>query len=229
MQSKIYTIYLLTSPSGKKYCGYTSQSVKKRWQNGYGYEKCPALWPAIEKYGWENFIKEIVFQTNNQEEAFQKEKDIIASLDLQNPEKGYNIDQGGQPTGSSFHLTPEGRKKISEAGKRKWANPEFQEYMRQIGKLHPPSRQCIEAGIKASALARKGKVAHNAKQVEQLDKDNLTIIQTFSSATAAAIAIMGKESGCSNILNVCKGKRKTAYGYKWRFKENEDIGIRLGQ
>ena len=23
----------------------------------------------------------------------------------------------------------------------------------------------------------------------------------------------------SNIVNCCKGKRKTAYGYKWKYKE----------
>ena len=82
MKNKIYTVYLLTSPSGKKYCGYTSQSVSHRWDNGNGYVKCPAVWRAIEKYGWNNFTKEIILQTPDQEEAFQKEIDTIANLDL---------------------------------------------------------------------------------------------------------------------------------------------------
>lgn len=215
----IYTIYLLTSPSGKKYCGYTSRDVKKRWQNGNGYEKCPAIWPAIQKYGWDNFKKEIILQTNNQDEAFAKEIEIIAKLDLQNPKKGYNIDKGGKPHGSSDHLTEEGRKRISEASKKHWADPKYRAYMIEKRKQHPPTKECQEKGVKAAAEARRGKTPQNARAVIQLDKNTDLEIATYISATHAAKAVMGEEIGCSNILNVCKGKRKTAYGYKWRFKE----------
>jgi hypothetical protein len=55
--------------------------------------------------------------------------------------------------------------------------------------------------------------------VFQIDKDTNQIIKSFISATEASLELIGKKDGCSNILNVCKGKRKTAYGYKWRFKE----------
>lgn len=174
---------------------------------------------AIEKYGWQNFTKEILLQTTDQEIAFQKEIDTIAELDLQNPDKGYNLDRGGRPHGSGDHLTPEGRRKISEAIKKKWKNPEFRAYMSALGKQHPPSRACIEAGVKASAAARKGKLPHNALAVEQLDKDTNEVIASYPSATHAAKAIAGEDSGCANILAVCKKRRNTAYGYKWRFQE----------
>lgn len=219
MDNKIYTIYLLTSPSNKKYCGYTSRLVERRWNNGNGYKDCPIMWRAIQKYGWENFKKEIIFQTFNQDEAFQKEQDIIASLDLQNPNKGYNLDKGGRPHGNSDFLTEEGRKKLSESHKKLWANPKYRAHMIEQRKKHPPTRECIEKGIKASIEARKGKIAHNAKIVIQLDKITDEEIAIFTSALQASKTIVGDESGCSNILNVCKGKRKTAYGYKWRFKE----------
>lgn len=215
----IYTIYLLTAPNGKKYCGYTSRSLHKRWDNGNGYQKCPLMWKAIQKYGWDNFKKEIILQTENQEEAFAKEIEVIAKLDLQNPEKGYNIDKGGRPHGNGDFLTEEGRRKISEASKRHWADPEYRAHMIEKRKEHPPTRECIEKGIKASAASRRGKTPQNARAVIQLDKNTDLEIATFISATHAAKAIMGEENGCSNILNVCKGKRKTAYGYKWRFKE----------
>lgn len=218
-KEKIYTIYLLTSPSGKKYCGYTSQLITHRWDNGNGYKKCPAIWHAIEKYGWENFQKEIIFQTTNQDEAFSKEIEIIKKLQLQNPKYGYNIDGGGRPHGAGDYLTETGRKRISEANKKRWADPEFRAKMCEKAKLHPPSRLCIERGVKASAESRKGKTPSNARPVIQLDKNTGLEIATYISATHAAKAVMGKEIGCSNILNVCKGKRKTAYGYKWRFKE----------
>lgn len=216
---KIYTIYLLTSPSGKKYCGYTSQSVNHRWDNGNGYKKCPAIWHAIQKYGWDSFKKEIIFQTENQNLAFEKEKEIISKLHLQNPNYGYNIDKGGRPHGGADFLTDEGRKKISETHKKLWADPIYREHMIEQRKKHPPSKECREKGVKAAAELRRGKTPQNAKPVIQLDKDTNLIINTYISATHAAKAVMGEETGCSNILNVCKGKRKTAYGYKWRFKE----------
>lgn len=53
----------------------------------------------------------------------------------------------------------------------------------------------------------------------QYDKDTNEFIKEYVSATAAAIELINDVTGCSNILNVCKGKRKTAYGYIWRFKE----------
>lgn len=216
---KNYTIYLLTSPSGKKYCGYTSQPVNHRWDNGNGYKKCPAIWHAIQKYGWENFKKEIIFQTTNQDLAFKKEKEIIAKLQLQNPNYGYNIDEGGRPHGRTSYLTDEGRKKISETQKKLWANPDYRAHMIEQRKKHPPSQECREKGVKISADLRRGKTPQNAQAVIQIDKDTNLEIAVYISASHASKNIIGEESGCSNILKVCKGKRKTAYGYKWRFKE----------
>lgn len=218
-KEKIYSIYLLTSPSGKQYCGYTSKKPSRRWDNGNGYIKCPALWRAIQKYGWENFQKEIIFQTKNQEEAFYKEIDIIAKLELQNPKKGYNLDRGGRPHGSNDYLTDEGRKKISQATKKRWQNPEYRAKMIEKHKQCPPTRQCIEAAKIATSKRRKGQTPSNALPVEQLDKNTDLVINSFISASHASKAMIGEVVGCSNILKVCRGERKTAYGYKWRFKK----------
>ena len=221
-KEKVYTIYLLTSPSGKKYCGYTSQqNLVRRWNNGHGYKRCPAIWNAICKYGWLNFTKEIIFQTTDQQMAFDKEKEVISKLQLQDPKYGYNIDIGGRPHGGGDHLTVEGRKKISEIHKKLWADPEYRAHMVEQAKKHPPTRECIEKGKIASSKAHKGQIPHNVCAVIQIDKDTNKEIQRFISATHAARAVMGEDMGCSNILNVCRGKRKTAYGYKWRFADED--------
>lgn len=44
---KKYKIYLLIFPNGKQYCGYTSQTLNHRWDNGNGYKKCPLVYKAI--------------------------------------------------------------------------------------------------------------------------------------------------------------------------------------
>ena len=61
-----------------------------------------------------------------------------------------------------------------------------------------------------------------SKIINQYDlKDNF--IQSFSSAMEAARAL-GKITSTSNgasshITDVCRGKQKSAYGYKWKFSE----------
>ncbi len=44
----------------------------------------------------------------------------------------------------------------------------------------------------------------------------------FPSAIEASIHILDHEKGDSNIARVCRGEQKTAYGYKWKYK-NEFI------
>ena len=52
------------------------------------------------------------------------------------------------------------------------------------------------------------------KIVNQYDLNN-NFIQSFPSVSAAADFLNKK--GVSHITDVCKGKRKTAYGFIWRF------------
>lgn len=217
MENK-YKIYMLTFPNGKKYCGYTSQSLNKRWNNGNGYKKCPLVWRAIQKYGWENITKELIFSSNDSDECLKKEKEIISQNNLTNPDYGYNLHEGGMPTGSANFLTDEGRLKISQSSKRNWQDPDYIEKMKN--RKYAPHIFTDEDRQKA-ANYHKGRTPLNAKPVVQIDLQTDAVIQEFISASHAAIALMGDRTGCSNILNVCKGKRKSAYGYRWRFKDYE--------
>lgn len=54
-------------------------------------------------------------------------------------------------------------------------------------------------------------------QVEQLDLEG-NVIATFKSISDAARAL-GDVNYNSHISSACKGKRETAYGYRWRYKE----------
>jgi len=54
------------------------------------------------------------------------------------------------------------------------------------------------------------------KPVIQLTKSG-EILATYESLSKVKEAL--KISNISNISEVCKGKRKTAYGYRWRFRE----------
>lgn len=59
------------------------------------------------------------------------------------------------------------------------------------------------------------------RPIIQLTKDG-KYIQTFSSARQAAL-YLNKNHGEANIHNVAKGRRKTAYGYQWQYKEKGEV------
>jgi predicted GIY-YIG superfamily endonuclease len=87
LSTKKYCVYLFTFPNNKHYCGYSS-NIRNRWSNnGKNYEKCPLVYKAIQKYGWSNIKKEILYSFNNKEEALKKEKETIEKMDLLNPAK----------------------------------------------------------------------------------------------------------------------------------------------
>ena len=60
-------VYMLTSPSKKRYIGITSQKyVEDRWKDHKKkHSNCTLLKRAINKYGFDNFKKEVLVITNN--------------------------------------------------------------------------------------------------------------------------------------------------------------------
>lgn len=107
--------------NGKVYIGITSMNVKRRWENGNGYAKQPLFGRAIQKYGWHSFSHEVLYDGLSKEEAEQKEIELIAVYKSNNPEYGYNIQNGGNTLGKHSEET---RKKISESNKGRIVTPE---------------------------------------------------------------------------------------------------------
>ena len=110
-----YYVYMHTSPSGKKYIGIT-QNYNKRWRNGLGYYKNKYFYNAIQKYGWDNFKHEILFDKLTKEEAEQKEIELIAYYKSNQKEFGYNHAQGGL-VNRGYKLSKETRLKLSKSHK----------------------------------------------------------------------------------------------------------------
>ena len=77
---------------------------------------------------------------------------------------------------------------------------------------------CSKA-IKSFGVSNKELVDNGRKVVRkiiiQLDKDTEEILRIFPSLQEAC-DFLGKQSS-GHISDVCKGKRKTAYGYKWKY------------
>ena len=86
------TVYIHTTPEGKRYVGATHINPNKRFRNGFGY-KYQFFYQAVLKFGWEN-ISHQLYEVDTEEELKYLEKYLIAYYDTTNPEKGYNISKG---------------------------------------------------------------------------------------------------------------------------------------
>lgn len=143
----IYYIYKLTNTiNGKGYIGFTSKTPERRWQmhkENAQNKRNQYLYDAINKYGWENFTKEVLYCSmdgphtlKEMEPHFIREHNTFFIN-----EHGYNMTLGGdgvlgvrhselsrkkrsersKGSGNPFygkHQTPEVNQKTSEAVKR---------------------------------------------------------------------------------------------------------------
>lgn len=114
-----YTIYKLTSPSGKSYIGQTGQKPEIRWAKGNGYNTSSNIYKAIKKYKWENFTHEILEEGLTLKQANQVEKEYIKKFNTLAP-NGYNL----QPGGDNRKTHKETKKKLSKAHE-KYDTPEW--------------------------------------------------------------------------------------------------------
>jgi group I intron endonuclease len=89
-----YKIYCLTNLiTNEKYIGVTKQKMIRRFKAGKGYKPTTKINLAIQKYGWENFDYEILFETENKELAGMLEQEYIKKYNTIS--NGYNFQSGG--------------------------------------------------------------------------------------------------------------------------------------
>lgn len=92
---KLYSVYKLTCiPTSEIYVGITCQKVEKRWRKGKAYKNNKKLYSAIQKYGWDNFSKEIIETGLKENEAPARERFYIEKYN--SFYKGFNNSVGGE-------------------------------------------------------------------------------------------------------------------------------------
>lgn len=210
------------TPSNKRYIGITSNKVSRRWQNGYGYRENKHFFNAIKKYGWDNIRHEILFENLTQKEACKIETELIAKYKSDLSEYGYNRSIGGENPNVGGKLSEETKKKISKSLKGYKHTQETKEKDRKakLGThLTEETKKKISEAKKGNKNAMYGKTT-SAKQKEAVKKacsKPVKCIETkivFPSIKEAERLTGISDSG---IQAVCKGKRKTAGGYRWEY------------
>lgn len=151
MNKNCWSVYIHTTPSNKVYIGITSKEPKVRWSWGYGYRKNDHFNKAIKKYGWNNIKHEVLYTDLSQEEAEQKEKELIALYKSNNRKYGYNNDNGGLNGGNK--KTEAEKERQSKDKKEKWSRPEYREMvLEKLIAKHGLKVECIETGKKYKSI-----------------------------------------------------------------------------
>lgn len=219
-----YCVYCHTNKiNGKKYIGITSQKPEQRWRNGNGYRNNEYFFKAIKKYGWHNFIHEILYVGLNKDDAERIEIELISEYKTQQNQNGYNIESGGNSTGRIPEST---RQKIKNALKGHACSDETRKKISESKKGKPSPRKGIKltpeqiqknreshigqpAWNKGRKWSDEDKAKFGGKAVRCIETDE--VFRTMHEVE--------RKTGIdkSSICACCKGRAKTAGGYHWEY------------
>lgn len=220
----MYTVYQHKNKiNGKIYIGITKQQPEKRWRLGEGYRTSSHFYSAIQKYGWDNFEHNILFQDLSKEEACQKEQQLIAEYNTMDRLYGYNSTSGGEvfvmndetkqkisqalkgnKNGLGHPCSEEKKKKISKAQKGKTLTQEHRQKLSEAAKhRHTPCSEQAKENIKKSAHKK-------PVYCQELDK-------VFESVQECS-----RQLGipATNISKLCNGRGKTLKGYHLKYYDD---------
>ena len=200
-----YVVYKHTSPSGKVYIGITSMNPpEKRWANGRGYQN-QMFYRAIQKYGWENFKHEIIFEGLAKEEAEQKERELIVYYKSNQYEYGYNIENGGNSVGK---MSEETKKKISEINKGRYVG-------RKLTEEWLKNRTIAQTGLKRNEETKQ-KISDAVSRAVICINDRV-LYKSLSEASELTNANISHISSCCHKNRKCAGTDSNGNYLYWMF------------
>ncbi len=77
-------------------------------------------------------------------------------------------------------------------------------------------KDAFENATNSTTRRNISEAVQNKRKLKQIDRTNDTVIDLWDRAYIAGKTL---NINTGSILRVCRGKQKTAYGYKWRFCE----------
>ena len=208
--------------NGKIYIGQTQRSLEERIKEHQ--KKSSTIYgnsyidKAIQKYGIENFLIEVIENCQTIDELNEREIFWIKYFSCRRP-TGYNLTGGGE--GSTGHIvTLEARKKISEAHKGKRGRICSEETKAKISAsnkghlVSDEARKMISAAHKGKKLSEETKSKMSAAKKNKqpiLCIENGKIFESIASAAKWATV-----AACT-ITTACKYENRTAGGYHWQY------------
>lgn len=200
----VYSVYMISSPEGKKYIGMTMKKPAYRWRKGKGYENNKELYADILKFGWDSFDKTIIASGLTKEEAEQTEVENIRRYKTQDPAYGYNHEMGGMHPKIQAESTKR-KNSLSHIGL-----PRSKEHCKHISKS--------KMGAQNGMFGMYGGLNPNATKVIATATDGNET--TYDSISSACRILKLSKNAFKNISAACKGKRRSAYGFTWRYADD---------
>ena len=204
-----YIVYKITNDvNDKVYIGRTAFTLKKRFaehKNEATKDKIHRpIYDAMREIGTDHFQITEIETVETEQEANERE---MFWIDYYNSVlDGYNTTLGGvgkhyADYDAIYNLWQQGKSSIMIQQELKYDQHTIKVALESFGVT---SKEIIQ---------RRDKSFGN--KVEMLDKSTGTVLQTFDTITDAHAFLDKKRSG--HITQICQGKRKQAYGYKWRY------------
>lgn len=201
-----YIYQIQNDINNKIYVGKTEFSIEKRWKEHCrdykkeSKEKRP-LYLAMNKYGIEHFHISLLEETDNPEERECYWIEKLGSFKY-----GYNATTGG-----------DGRKYLDYDLILALWNEGL--CIKEISNITNYSSDQISSILEQKEVSLKERQQRGWEKISKviacIDKETDKIIKVFSSIESAHKELKVRSSG--HISAVCNGKRKTAYGYKWKY------------
>lgn len=241
-------IYITTNHiNGKKYIGQKKYDERDDWKDYLG--SGLYLKRAIKKYGRENFTKDIIENCSTKESLNHAERYWIKKYNAMESNDFYNIASGGQG-GNIYEYLDENsaneiKNKLSEThkdiyigernNKSKLTENQVIEIVDRLLNGEHYSELCKEFNVSKSTIfniknhktwtyltenivfPNDRKMRNDGKEIVQYDKYG-NMIANFKNIRDGE-----KKTGIDHrhISAVCNGKKLSAGGYTWRFKDDD--------
>lgn len=219
----MYCVYQhINKTNGKRYIGITKQNPESRWGiDGINYKSSPYFYAAIQKYGWNNFEHEILFNNLSKEEAYAKEIELIAYFKTQDKQYGYNIMEGGSAPTIPEEVREIMSKKM-QGNKNGLGHPCSEEKKRKISEAQKGRKLTEEHKAKLSAAKRGSHHASPSIETRKKISDGHSKKQVYCEETNIiyeSIQSCAKELGLepTAVCACCKRKHKSTHGYHLRY------------
>lgn len=214
---KKYYIYLTTNLiNNKKYIGQHYGKLDDNYiGSGNTFKK------AVEKYGKENFKKEILEVCNSYEEMNYAERKWIEYYNAVESDEFYNIAQGGFNSNPCEGLSAEARearrKKLSEAAKGE-KNYFYGKHF--IGEAHPRyDKKHSEESKKKMSEAKIGGKAPTAKGIDIYTPEG-NFVKHFDTQREFKIFLGLSPNGSTDTLKKYITQQKIYHGYIVKYSNN---------
>jgi group I intron endonuclease len=125
---------------------------------------------AIDKYGKNNFVKEIIEECDDKHILNEREKFWIKYYDSTNTSIGYNIRLGGEGIAPGTKLNDSHRDSIKEASIRNWEDEKYREKMKKLNEERIVNKTGIYSSSSVSKAAESRRGRKHSEETIQLFK-----------------------------------------------------------